>query len=254
MTVPLSNSWVWKESRDWKLSIHRQFSPDKLHKLDNIVKFYNTSDFAYRPKLLETGEDFLREEFIEWEIINTLSTFDMATIVNNIADLHKYHNQVQKLKDYLIHKSEFYVWTMASSESIKNAIAWYLHTLLISVPKDATIHTGYIHKDIRPWNVIKRPNDELIFIDWEWVEFGHILADVQKIIHLFLQYDTKKLDVFMNNFAKKITEDREIVLMLDAFYYMMTTWLHLSKWKIDLEEFQRLMDFKFNSFIKWKLI
>lgn len=254
MKEMLSVNWVWKESLDWKICVRRYFDKDNLYKLNNILEFYDSVEFENRPKLIKVGENFFNEDFIEGDVISSLTSFDMKNILENITNLYKYHNEVQKLQYYLLNKFDIYAWSMSSSESIKETMKFYLHTLLGSVPDNAMIKTGYIHKDVKPWNVIRDSNQQLIFIDWEWVQFGHIMADIQKIFHLFLHYNPNKCDAFINQFSKKITEDRDIIVLLDTYYYMITTWLHLSKWKIDIDQFKKLMDLKFNKFVKWKLI
>lgn len=254
MANKLSNNWVSEEYINWKRHILRKFNKENSYKINNILNFYKNSDFKYRPWLLNKGENFIEEEFIEWEVLMNPTYKEIQEIAQNISILNQYESSNENVEEYIRKKSEYYISTMNLESDLKqeiNNIIWYILNL---ANKDSIIKTWYIHKDLKPWNIIKNKNKDLILIDWERVQIGNIVADTQKVLHMFLNYNPKKWNDFLDKIMKSNNENRNNFVILDTFYYIITMTLHLSKWKIDKTFFRKSIDFKINQAIKWKII
>ena len=216
----------------------------------NILDFYKNSNFSHRPKLLYHDATWtIRNEWINGNILEILSDFNIKKIAQNIIDLSDKSEWTINLSDYIKNNFQNKMETIfLSKEQQKCVNIWFNE--IFWVLKEQKIWLNWTHWDLK-WENIILNKDEQYIIDWEWVKKGNYMEDVQSILQKDLWYDARLCDKFINQINKVKNINQNLFLFLDNFHYFLNMILQLSKGRIEINWFKEKLYLKMNAMSKW---
>lgn len=131
--------------------------------------------------------DYLIQEFIEGSVLKNFSESDFKEVVrilkdiNKIKDVNELKNSKESIgfwtKNNLLKNSELLGFEFNSEmKKIYSKVIVKFKESDSLISKYEPIHL--IHNDLIPSNIIRKPNGDLVFIDWEFANFNYFFSDL----------------------------------------------------------------------------
>ncbi|MDR0607211.1 MAG: hypothetical protein LBG52_02405 [Candidatus Peribacteria bacterium] len=122
--------------------------------------------------------------------------------------------------------------------------------LAATFPDNMIVSLQRIHGDLQVGNRMEKQN-ALFFIDWERTRQGNNAQDIQKFLYKLLGYTPLETDKFINLLLQQgVIDDYEAFHCLEVFFYLLSCALDLLKQRISLEDFEKKIIFKYNTYLQ----
>lgn len=241
----LSDKWVDLYSENSNFFVIRKTTRENLQ---DILSLYTEIDSISKPQIINTNwQDKLVEEYIFGDLLLKPEYNKLSKVIPNILLLSSKKKFSQEINNYLKDNFSKKLKSIDLNHNQIEVVKWFFETFL-SDAKENKIELNWVHWDLK-WDNILIKDNVAYLIDWEWCKIWHYVEDIQKILDSTLDYDKVLTDDFLNMFYKYKPINWSFFVFLESFHFFLNQTLKLSKNKLTLDEFQRIVSEKINSMI-----
>lgn len=175
---------------------HPELSHNEIEKYTKVLVFLEETGVNYAPKLIRATDHTV---YGQWEnrylyIMEYIHGTVLTETPENEYSLGKAVALLHKIKGY---NSDSCIDT---DERMRNMLTRFdeyhfkaeYDAILRALPNFKNLKQGFIHTDICPLNAMKRPNGEIVFIDFDDAGNGSVFIDIgYPLITQFIQFDNR---------------------------------------------------------------
>lgn len=210
----------------------------KKWKTDNLVEFYNNSNFKNRVNtFFDDSSDNIRYLFKNWEELKVNDEKSIKKLARILSQLYNDVSGSILLEDYIEQEYKNRIKNLPKSlcdlsQYQQDIISDYFMKFKKAAWK-YKVNLSRIHWDLKPDNIIVNKSN-ITIIDWEWCKKWNYIQDIQRFVSC-LDEDVKH--IFIDELKKNLGYEDNKFKFLYLFHEFLLLILWLSKDKIDFDSF-----------------